>query len=64
MTRSLHAARHVFSCHPKRMSFQNDPHHVPYAGRFHLDRGELIADGIVHAVGNPAGHPSPVRRFW
>ncbi|MCG6114625.1 MAG: hemolysin III family protein [Mesorhizobium sp.] len=34
------------------MSVQNDPHHhIPYAGRFHLDRGELIADGIVHAVG-------------
>ncbi|MGY6707675.1 MAG: PAQR family membrane homeostasis protein TrhA [Rhizobiaceae bacterium] len=33
------------------MAVQNDPFHIPYAGRFHLDRGELIADGIVHAIG-------------
>lgn len=25
--------------------------HLPYAGRFHYSRGELIADGVVHVVG-------------
>ena len=24
---------------------------IPFSGRFHLSRAELIADGIVHAVG-------------
>jgi len=33
------------------MSVHNDFHHIPYAGRFHLERSELIADGIVHAIG-------------
>jgi hemolysin III len=34
---------------------EESPHpqapHIPFAGRFHFSRGELIADGIVHGVG-------------
>jgi hemolysin III len=33
------------------MQGRNDLPHIPFAGRFHLDRRELIADGVVHAVG-------------
>ena len=33
------------------MSEIHRPHHIPFTGRFHFERGELIADGVVHAVG-------------
>jgi hemolysin III len=33
------------------MTIDKNPHHIPFAGRFHLDRGELIADAVVHAIG-------------
>ena len=33
------------------MNTDSHPHQIPYRGRFHLDRGELIADAVVHAVG-------------
>ncbi|PZN59166.1 MAG: DNA-binding protein [Proteobacteria bacterium] len=30
---------------------KRNPHRIPLMGRWHYSRGELIADGIVHAVG-------------
>jgi hemolysin III len=33
------------------MTTQENPHEIPFAGRYHLERGELIADAVIHAIG-------------